>query len=371
MELANSMEKTLPMGDSQGRDGGVQPGCVGILGASGCGKSMMLKSIAGIVTPEEGRICLNGRVLYDSEAGTNLSARKRRVGYLFQDYALFPNMTVEENIAIGLKTRIYRKRMHLSEKERMEKVQEMIRLFRLEGLEKQYPGRLSGGQKQRVAFARILCYEPEMLMLDEPFSALDAHLRERLRLELMEVLGRYQGMALMVTHDRDEAYQICEYLLLMDQGRIIGRGRTKELFQNPGTVKAAVLTGCKNISRIIPINEHRVKAVEWNQELEVGQRVDESVTHIGIRAHDMIPADGWKEGTDSRGNNMVRTGTARVSEMPFEWYVTLENGLWWKKGKQAGEYSHEFHLPEALYVPKEAILLLRDSNIPEDGGNAR
>ena len=110
MELANSMEKTLPMGDSRGRDGGVQPGCVGILGASGCGKSMMLKSIAGIVTPEEGRICLNGRVLYDSEAGTNLSARKRRVGYLFQDYALFPNMTVEENIAIGLKTRIYRKR---------------------------------------------------------------------------------------------------------------------------------------------------------------------------------------------------------------------------------------------------------------------
>ena len=184
-------------------------------------------------------------------------------------------------------------------------------------------------------------------------------------------LGRYQGMALMVTHDRDEAYQICEYLLLMERGRIIGKGRTKELFQNPGTVKAAVLTGCKNISRIIPINEHRVKAVEWNQELEVGQRVDESVTHIGIRAHDMIPADGWKEGTDSRGNNMVRTGTARVSEMPFEWYVTLENGLWWKKGKQAGEYSHEFHLPEALYVPKEAILLLRDSNIPDDGGNAR
>ena len=187
-------------------------GCLGILGPSGCGKSMTLKSIAGIVTPDSGRIALQyakgeaagGRVLYDSALKINEKPQMRRVGYLFQNYALFPNMSVEENIAVGLK----------GMEKKKAKVGEMIERFRLTGLEKRYPGQLSGGQQQRVALARILAYEPEALLLDEPFSAMDTYLREGLRLELSKVLADYDGVSVMVTHDRDEAFQLCKNIML-------------------------------------------------------------------------------------------------------------------------------------------------------------
>ena len=155
-----------------------ESGVLGILGASGSGKSMTLKCIAGIETPDEGRIVLNDRVLFDSEKKINLTPQKRNVGYLFQNYALFPNMTVEANIAAGLKC---------PEREKQEIVREMIRLFRMEGLEKRYPSQLSGGQQQRTALARILAYEPDVIMLDEPFSALDFYLREQLQVQVKEV----------------------------------------------------------------------------------------------------------------------------------------------------------------------------------------
>lgn len=334
--------------------------CMGILGASGCGKSMMLKSIAGIVVPDQGRICLNGRVLYDSEKKINLSVQKRHVGYLFQDYALFPNMTVEENIAVGLKTGCFRKRKRMGKREREERVREGMRQFRLEELRGQYPNHLSGGQKQRVALARILCYEPELILLDEPFSAMDAHLKERLRLELLSVLKRYRGKAILVTHDRDEAYQLCDRLILMEQGKIIKGGKTKDVFQNPGTVGAASLTGCKNISRIIRINPHKIRAMDWGVELETEKEVDVGVTHVGIRAHDMIPVDpGRNKGMDR--TNVIPVGQASVCEMPFEWYITLENGIWWKIAKRADGYASVLSLPQALHVPKDAILLLKEN----------
>jgi len=143
-------------------------GVFAILGASGCGKSMTLKCIAGIETPDEGRIELNGRILYDSAKKINLTPQKRRVGYMFQDYALFPNMTVEQNIKAGMGK-------HPEE----EKVRSYINRFRLEGMEKHYPAQLSGGQKQRVAMARMIASEPDILLLDEPFSALDSYLKWR------------------------------------------------------------------------------------------------------------------------------------------------------------------------------------------------
>lgn len=207
-------------------------GCLGILGPSGCGKSMTLKSIAGIVKPDSGRIAIQyaqgeaagGRVLYDSSLKVNQKPQVRRVGYLFQNYALFPNMTVEQNILTGLNSlgsRIAasRRSRTLTSGQKDDKVKEMIRCFRLEGLEKRYPGQLSGGQQQRVALARILAYEPEVLLLDEPFSAMDTYLREGLRLELSKVIKDYNGVTVMVTHDRDEAYQLCDNLLLLEIGR--------------------------------------------------------------------------------------------------------------------------------------------------------
>ena len=156
----------------------------GLLGASGCGKSMTLKCIAGIETPDEGRIVLGDRVLFDSERHINLSPQKRRVGYLFQNYALFPNMTVAQNIAVGV-----RDRSRLPET-----VSRLIRTFYLEGNEKKYPRQLSGGQQQRTALARILASEPRTILLDEPFSALDSHLKWQLEPEFKDVLDAFGGV---------------------------------------------------------------------------------------------------------------------------------------------------------------------------------
>ena len=227
-------------------------GVMGILGASGSGKSMTLKCIAGIETPDEGRIVLNGRVLFDSEKHINLPPQKRKVGYLFQNYALFPNMTVETNIAAGLSG---------SKEEKQEAVARMIRLFKLEGLEKRYPSQLSGGQQQRVALARILVYEPDVIMLDEPFSALDYYLKEQLQFQVREVLRGYTGDVLMVSHSRDEVYRFCEKSIILNRGQVAMKGETRAIFQKPENVTAARLTGCKNFSRIRRIGEYEVVVI--------------------------------------------------------------------------------------------------------------
>lgn len=155
-----------------------------MLGASGCGKSVTLKCIAGIMTPDKGRIELDGQVLFDAEKGINLPPQKRRVGYLFQQYALFPNMTVVQNICCGIRARG-------AERERL--VREQMRRFQLEGLEKSYPAQLSSGQQQRVALARILAGEPKAILLDEPFSALDSYLKWSLEAELTQMLAAFSG----------------------------------------------------------------------------------------------------------------------------------------------------------------------------------
>ena len=329
-------------------------GCLGILGPSGCGKSMTLKSIAGIVEPDSGSIVLDNRTLYDSNRKQNLKPQERRVGYLFQNYALFPNMSVEENIRTGLKAG-----KRYDEAQQKKRTAEMMERFRLSGLEKRYPVQLSGGQQQRVALARILAYEPEALLLDEPFSAMDTHLRERLRLELACVLSEYQGASIMVTHDRDEAYQLCDHLLLFSKGHVIAAGKTKDLFNDPGSVEAARLTGCKNVSRIEKIGEHRVRALDWdNLELVTEKTVTEDVTSIGIRAHDFEPLTDQE--TDAETENRIPVENPKISEMPFEWYVTMQNGLWWKIGKTIHTHSADGLIPKYVRVAREAILLLKD-----------
>ena len=197
-------------------DGGV----MGILGASGSGKSMTLKCIAGIETPDEGRIVLNGRVLFDSEKHINLPPQKRKVGYLFQNYALFPNMTVETNIAAGLSG---------SKEEKQEAVARMIRLFKLEGLEKRYPSQLSGGQQQRVALARILVYEPDVIMLDEPFSALDYQTRLSVCEDIYRIIKKEQKTAVLVTHDLSEAISMADRIMVIDDGKIKAEGRKEDV----------------------------------------------------------------------------------------------------------------------------------------------
>lgn len=283
---------------------------LGILGASGSGKSMTLKCIAGIETPDEGSIVLNGRVLFDSVNKINLSPQERNIGYLFQNYALFPNMTAEQNIGAGLK---------LTKKEKKIKTNELIKSFHLEGLENKYPSQLSGGQQQRVALARIFSYEPDVLLLDEPFSALDTHLKDKLQTEVIDILKLYKGEVLMVTHSMDEVYRFCENIAFIDRGKTVLSGKTKELFSNPNLFAAARLTGCKNISRCNVLSNHQIYAVDWDFIFETEKLVPENINYVGIREHSFQIAD------TADGKNTVACKINKVVEEVFEYTIIFEN----------------------------------------------
>lgn len=319
---------------------------IGILGASGCGKTLTLKSIAGLVRPDAGKITFDDRVLFDPEGKINIRPGKRDIGYLFQNYALFPNMTVEENILAAL---------HAAGKDAKgsgkSKAADIMEDFGLTDLCSHLPHELSGGQQQRTALARMLACDPKLLLLDEPFSAMDAFMREALRLEMMRILDRYDKTVILVSHDRDEIYQMCDWLLLMDEGKVIAQGPTRELFAHPKTAAAARLTGCKNISRIERIDDHRFRALDWaGLELEADRRIDDRIRYAGIRAHDF-------SGNDT-GVNVIETGAAKISTLPFEWYVIMENGLWWKIPKSLGTKLDGNTVPPFVTIAPDKILLM-------------
>lgn len=190
----------------------VNDNILGLMGASGSGKSMTLKCIAGIETPDQGRIVLNGRVLFDSEKKINVPIQKRNVGYMFQNYALFPNMNVYENVSVGLKAR--------KVKDVDIVVQKVMQQFRIFELASRYPKQLSGGQRQRVALARLMAYEPDVLLLDEPFSALDEDLKEDLLQELKSEL-QISKPVIFVSHDKEEVNELCDLKYKIKQGEII------------------------------------------------------------------------------------------------------------------------------------------------------
>lgn len=190
----------------------VDDNILGFMGASGSGKSMTLKCIAGIETPDQGRIVLNGRVLFDSEKKINVPIQKRNVGYMFQSYALFPNMNVYENISVGLRAR--------KVKDVDIVVQKVMQQFRVFELASRYPKQLSGGQRQRVALARLMAYEPDVLLLDEPFSALDEDLKEDLLQELKSEL-QISKPVIFVSHDKEEVNYLCNLNYKIKQGEII------------------------------------------------------------------------------------------------------------------------------------------------------
>ncbi len=249
-------------------------GTLGILGASGSGKSMTLKCIAGLETPDEGRIVLNGRVLFDAGQKIDLRPQRRKAGYLFQSYALFPNMTVAGNIACAVPGR-------RGEKEPV--VRRLMEQYGLEELANRLPGELSGGQQQRTALARLMAYQPDILLLDEPFAALDAHLRESLQVQMKELLAAYRRDAILVTHDRGEAYKLCETLLIIDNGRVVLCDETKRVFRDPRKTAAAQLVGCKNISKAYLNETNHVKATDWNVTLNPNGAFSEHLSHVSIR----------------------------------------------------------------------------------------
>lgn len=319
--------------------------CTGILGASGCGKSMTLKCIAGLEKPDKGVVRLGDKTLFNKAQRINRSPQERKVGYLFQSYALFPHMTVEENISIGMRG---------SKIEIKEKISDQIERFGLKGLEGHYPSQLSGGQQQRVALARILAYEPEILLLDEPFSALDSFLKDALAKQLLEVLEAFKGDMIMVSHSRDELYTFCDQLIVMDKGRVLLEGSTKEIFCQPRKMEVAQLTGCKNISPIKRLGKHQLLAVDWNLKLTTKEEIKASTKYVGVRAHD-IKLEG--QGNDNYFNVEILS----YLEFPFEIDYLVQE----KKSRPAQPLCCKFskgqvpNLKEInIFIPPEALILL-------------
>ena len=320
-------------------------GITGILGASGCGKSMTLKCIAGIVKPDEGCIVLNGRVLFDSDKKINLKPQERNVGYLFQNYALFPNMNVEQNILCGMSK-------EKNKQVRNARMEEMLEIMEISSIRKLFPHQLSGGQQQRCALARILVSEPEVLLLDEPFSALDSYLREQLQTQVRVILERFGKDVFMVSHSRDEVYYLCNQVAIMDRGRILNQGKTKAVFADPQSKTAAILTGCKNIADAYKTGEYEVYVPDWDISLQTKIPVKDELCAVGLRAHYFNP---------KAKENSFPISVVNEREDPFELrllfrYENQKQGtqdLWWRIPKDRRPEK----MPEYLGIAPTNVLL--------------
>lgn len=319
-----------------------------LLGASGCGKSMTLKCIAGLEKPDRGRIVLDGVTLFDSEKKIDLTPQQRRVGLLFQNYALFPNMTVLQNIRAGA-------RREKDRGKREEMIGTVLERFGLSDHRDRYPHQLSGGQQQRAALARILVSSPGILLLDEPFSALDSHLRFKLEREVRQVIAQFGKTVLLVSHDRDEVFRMSDKIAVMDEGCIQAIGTREQVFAEPGTRRGAMLTGCKFISSIRRQEDGMIFAEDWGIRLTVPD-LPPDITSIGIRMHDVVPGPG---------ENCFRCRVVEQIENPFSYTLLLEpvgavckDPLGWSVSKEMWQTDHAEEVEVCL--PTDALLRLRD-----------
>ena len=307
-------------------------------------KLQRFESSAVFLFPDE------GSVIFDGKNITQLAPNKRQLNTVFQKYALFPNMTVEQNILCGLKA----ERDNAARKARCAG---MLRALRLEELASRRPAELSGGQQQRTALARILVGKPKILMLDEPFSALDSYLREEVEGEVGSLLAGFDGTALLVTHNRDEAYRLCRDMIVMDGGQVLRTGTTKEVFANPRSTAAARLTGCKNILPCTRVDAHSVRLAGCESLLHLAAEVPEGCTAVGIRAHDFAPCAPGAE-------NALPVELLSASENPFDWNLIFQlpdgtTRLWWKVSKTTLSVA-EPDAPACLSAPPERIMALVD-----------
>ena len=317
-----------------------------LLGASGSGKSMTLKCIAGIVTPDRGRIVVDDVVLFDSEKHINLTPQQRRTGLMFQNYALFPNMTVLQNIRAGAGR-------EPDKKKREAAVAAVMDSFGLTSLADHLPSQLTRGQQQRTAQARILVSNPRILLLDEPFSALDNHLRFRLEQEVRQTIRDFGKTVLLVSHDRDEVFRLADSIAVVSNGAMDAFGTKSEVFHNPQTRMGAMLTGCKNISPIQVLDATHVWAMDWDMTLEVPE-IPADVKAVGIRMHDIFPG---------QGKNAFRCRVVGEIENPFSYTVMLQaspsaTAVGWEMNKEYWQINRREEIE--VCMPPEALLLLKD-----------
>ncbi|MBF2098705.1 MAG: molybdate ABC transporter permease subunit [Gloeomargaritaceae cyanobacterium C42_A2020_066] len=314
---------------------------LGILGASGAGKSLLLRCLAGLETPEQGWIRVQGQTWLDRRAQVNRPPAQRRVGWVVQQYALFPHLTVWDNIGFGLHGR--------PAETCRQRIAEHITRLGLGGLEHRYPHQLSGGQQQRVALARALVTEPDLLLLDEPFAALDSHLRHRLEMQLQDLLATFPGQVVLVSHNLEELYRLCTDLLVLVEGRGVAYGPRAEIFGRPHRLDVALLTGCKNVSRAQWQADGSVLALDWACLLKGLDIPSDLLTHIGIRAHHLrFPESG-------QGVNTFPCTVAAHRESPHR--VSLFLTLY---GRPAGPQG--YHLQAEVW--RETWQLLRERPTP-------
>ena len=281
---------------------------LGLLGASGCGKSLTMRSIAGIERPDSGKIVVNGTVFFDRAPGkkpkVDLTPQQRKTALLFQNYMLFPNLTVAQNVAAGIGKDV-------SAADRDAAVACELKRFGLEGFDKRYPAQLSGGQQQRVALARMLAARPGILMLDEPFSALDAHLKSVLEQNLVSLFDAFRGTILYVSHDIDEALRFCDRIAVVESGHIMEMGTGDDLVNRRQSQAGIKLSGCKNATPAQRRGSHTVWLPKWGVQVETAAEVPEGVKSLGVRAFYLQRADG-------PGRNCFRMRVDRVSDSRFE-----------------------------------------------------
>lgn len=331
---------------------------LGFLGASGCGKSLTMRCIAGIETPDEGRIVVNDRVFFEGEAGkkptVNLTPQQRKTALLFQNYMLFPNLTVAENVAAGIGR-------DMPKEERDQLVADELKRFGLEGFNKRYPAQLSGGQQQRVALARMLAARPDILMLDEPFSALDSHLKSVLEQNLVSLFDAFDGTVLYVSHDIDEALRFCDRIAVVEDGHVMEMDTGNELVNNPHSTAGIKLSGCKNATDAKKVNDHRVYLRKWGVEVETDSVVPDDIVCLGVRAFFLERVAGPER-------NAYRMRVDRVSDSRFDRTVLLafldrderaEPAVERTENEMTYLHQHLFWRVDKLKVP--------ESELPEEG----
>ncbi len=299
-----------------------------LFGPSGSGKTMTLKCIAGIAEPDAGFVSIGPRTVFDSHQRLNVRLSERKVGYLPQNYALFPHLTVNQNIAFGL-SRWDRGRAN-------RRLNELVRLMQLEGLEKRYPRELSGGQQQRVAFARALAPQPEILLLDEPFAALDTNIRAELRQNLA-LLSRDLGLPVVfITHDLEEAYMLADRIAVYDQGHVLQCDTRTEVFYHPTSVQTAQLLGIKNLW------EGRVLEANMAQRL-VLVRTAHADVWASVRPSQFLPPSNFKVTLSMRPENIKIWPMSAKLDSPncYSGHVTGEVA-------RGSRYTLFFNLGEAL-----------------------
>ena len=277
---------------------------LGLLGASGCGKSLTMRCIAGIETPDEGRIVVNDTVFFDSAAKVNLTPQQRKTALLFQNYMLFPNLTVRQNVGAGIGRDV-----PAAGRDRLVE-QELVR-FDIAAFAKRYPAQLSGGQQQRVALARMLAARPGILMLDEPFSALDSHLKGVLEHSLHSLFSAYQGTIVYVSHDIDEALRFCDRIAVVEDGRVMEVQPGRELVRKPRSLAGIRLSGVKNAHECVRIDARTVHVPHWGVQLATHDEVPADVKALGVRAF-------FIQRASESGENVFRMRVDRVSDARFD-----------------------------------------------------